>query len=518
MSMPTRQINRPKANKQSPSAQNQNPTQVVYKKTSEGRDMKILVRVVIAVVAIVALICGMVIYFSFQSNIHERDREIVLARIYEISKNSDSTGDFDGGIAALKNLLIEYPVFSTEINAEIATHMTYLLRTVKFTLDRSDVTISLGDTTTLSVSSNPANIRNIETVWSSANTSVVTINSAGQISAQGAGTTQVFLSASDGTVLATSDVTVFLPPTSIGNLFFDGGGTVSGGWQVRTNVSNGQQIVMGGVTHENAVVFSARSATHTWGVATVNTFALHNLQGQYRSLYGYIGRVDGHNIQDAIIRIIGDDRVLQEFELSSRDLQRTISLGIEGISLLRVEVTHTNRSNTRQEFAFVGFVDAHHSPNQIITPPTTTAQPMAIGDLFFDGRGIVNGGWNVRTSVTTGESVVMGGISHNNAVLLATRSSTHTWGAASVEIFALHNLQGRYRLVTGHIGRVDGTNIVDATVRIIGDERVLQEFQVPDLPMVLSLNVEGINLLRVEIAHTNRSNTRQEFAIVGVAE
>ncbi|MDR2167370.1 MAG: hypothetical protein LBE35_05925 [Clostridiales bacterium] len=76
-------------------------------------------------------------------------------------------------------------------------------------------------------------------------------------------------------------------------------------------------------------------------------------------------------------------------------------------------------------------------------------------------------------------------------------------------------------MLTGHIGRIDGTGMMDATFSFIGDGRLLQSFDIRagDLPGEISVFVEDVHLLRVEVSTPppgRRSNLG--YAFVGFVE
>jgi len=55
-------------------------------------------------------------------------------------------------------------------------------------------------------------------------------------------------------------------------------------------------------------------------------------------LSGYIGRVDGSGLADATINFTGDGNLLQSFALSASDMPTHISIFVEGITELRIDV------------------------------------------------------------------------------------------------------------------------------------------------------------------------------------
>jgi len=91
------------------------------------------------------------------------------------------------------------------------------------------------------------------------------------------------------------------------------------------------------------------------------------------------------------------------------------------------------------------------------------------------------------------DSVSMAGRTYDNAL-------TYEKGGTRRQIFSLHNLDGQYRMLTGYIGRVDGTRIQDVTVNFVGDGQLIQTFtlRADALPHEFSTFVEGVRLLRIE--------------------
>jgi hypothetical protein len=72
-------------------------------------------------------------------------------------------------------------------------------------------------------------------------------------------------------------------------------------------------------------------------------------------------------------------------------------------------------------------------------------------------------------------------------------------------------------MLTGSVGRVDGTGMHDATLNIYGDGNLLhtQELRAGDLPAPISVYIEGVRLLRVEFVIALGDTT---YALAGVLE
>jgi hypothetical protein len=109
----------------------------------------------------------------------------------------------------------------------------------------------------------------------------------------------------------------------------------------------------------------------------------------------------------------------------------------------------------------------------------------------------------------------MGGTTHSGSIVF--RNSSRSNNNFPTWIYSSHNLNGQFETFTGYAGRVDGTDPHVANLTITGDGNVLAryELQPGDLPVQLSLNVEGVRLLHIEF-HIVLGNTT--YAIVGFLE
>ena len=130
---------------------------------------------------------------------------------------------------------------------------------------------------------------------------------------------------------------------------------------------------------------------------------------------------------------------------------------------------------------------------------------------FHDSGG---SGWNVVNAT----SVTMGGTNFQNAI----QYSIGAFVSGANTGYSLHNLNGQYRIFSGHMGRIDGSGMHNVTVNIIGDGTILRtyELEAGDLPKEFSILVEDVRLLRVEFVteRANFRNTSRSFALVGFLE
>ncbi|MCL1882786.1 MAG: stalk domain-containing protein [Defluviitaleaceae bacterium] len=136
--------------------------------------------------------------------------------------------------------------------------------------------------------------------------------------------------------------------------FFD-----SGGGRFAEVASVGT-VAMGGRVYHNALTYG-RSGANISPRGVLSPFSLHNLNGQFRMLTGYVGRVDETNIRDAIMTIYGDGQLLATYEIRGQDLPIPVSVFVEGINHLRIEfaldLDPGNRGVAGMTYAFVAFVE-----------------------------------------------------------------------------------------------------------------------------------------------------------------
>jgi hypothetical protein len=143
----------------------------------------------------------------------------------------------------------------------------------------------------------------------------------------------------------------------------------------------------------------------------------------------------------------------------------------------------------------------------------TQRQPLRTAAPFFDRN--PNSNPTGSGGIAFRESVSLSGISHGNALVFRQGS----WASARTS-FTLHNLGGQYRMLAGHIGRVDGADMYDVTVNFIGDGRLLQSFDLKatDMPTPLNVSVWGVQQLRVEIVFPATRSSVIEYALSAFLE
>lgn len=83
------------------------------------------------------------------------------------------------------------------------------------TLDKTNLSMTVGDTQTLTATVAPANASNPSVTWSSDNTSVATVNNSGIVTAKSAGNATITVTTIDGGKTATCQVSVAPPPVQV---------------------------------------------------------------------------------------------------------------------------------------------------------------------------------------------------------------------------------------------------------------------------------------------------------------
>ena len=139
---------------------------------------------------------------------------------------------------------------------------------------------------------------------------------------------------------------------------------------------------------------------------------------------------------------------------------------------------------------------------------------------FFDSGLITSLGSTIRQIsgrpiLWTRNSVRMGGNTFRDVLVYTSQGSN-----AQHSSFTLHNLSGRYMLLTGYIGRVDETASRDAVARFFGDGTLIQSININRgaLPVTFSIPVENVNLLRIEFVFQRGPTGVVTYALLGFLE
>jgi len=230
----------------------------------------------------------------------------------------------------------------------------------------------------------------------------------------------------------------------------------------------------------NAYMQGIRYTSAIWG----GGWSTHNLNNRFTTLTGIIGRQDGSGTEARNIRFInaGTGAVLNTFTVSGTDAPRNITVNVQGVHMLRVEIDSPGVNGVS---VVLGNIMVHPT-TATATPtpvPATTPAPLLTAAPRVDGA----------PGFGFGGSVNMNGFNYTGAI----------WGSSG---WSTHNLGGRFTTLTGSIGRQDNTHGTESrTIRFLGDNnRYLASFHVgsTDLPRSISVDVSNVHTLRIEIVGT----------------
>lgn len=103
------------------------------------------------------------------------------------------------------------------------------------------------------------------------------------------------------------------------------------------HVTTQKNVTMGGTIYDEAINYDRGG---TWDGNS--RYSLHNLNGQYTMLFGYIGHIDESKMHDATFNFYKDDgKVLASYDLTAQDLPFYISLDVTDVKQLKIEVVHS---------------------------------------------------------------------------------------------------------------------------------------------------------------------------------
>jgi len=119
-----------------------------------------------------------------------------------------------------------------------------------------------------------------------------------------------------------------------------------------------ESVDMSGMGYQNPLIFGT-SLSHNARIGLHSPFTLHNLNGQFRMLTGYVGRVDGTSMYDATINFYGDGVLIHSYSLSGADMPTPISVFVEDVRQLRIQVVFANhtRGTRSVHYALVAYLE-----------------------------------------------------------------------------------------------------------------------------------------------------------------
>ena len=125
---------------------------------------------------------------------------------------------------------------------------------------------------------------------------------------------------------------------------------------------------------------------------------------------------------------------------------------------------------------------------------------------FFDfGRtGAINPLGSRQSKIEIVDIVTMAGDIYQN-ILVFSSTCNRLALAQGHGIFSLHNLEGCFKVLKGHIGHIDGESMIDATISFWSDSNLLYLHQLlaVDPPVPISISVEYVHKLRILVEFSN---------------
>ena len=134
------------------------------------------------------------------------------------SNNSVATVSSSGVVTAVKAGSATITVTTTDGGKTATCSVTVNAATVPVTgvsLNNTSLSMKVGDTQTLTATITPSNATDKTVTWSSSNTSVATVSSAGVVTAKAAGSATITVTTNDGAKTATCAVTVVVPVNGV---------------------------------------------------------------------------------------------------------------------------------------------------------------------------------------------------------------------------------------------------------------------------------------------------------------
>jgi hypothetical protein len=84
----------------------------------------------------------------------------------------------------------------------------------------------------------------------------------------------------------------------------------------------------------------------TWMVnSNPPSFSIYNLNGDYRTIRGVLGHVDGSGRDSTKMLIFADGRLIEEIDVSADMLPKNISINVRGVRQLKIEFVDPRRTN-----------------------------------------------------------------------------------------------------------------------------------------------------------------------------
>lgn len=110
-------------------------------------------------------------------------------------------------------------------------------------------------------------------------------------------------------------------------------------------------VHLGGIKHSDALRFRSDCET------AMSPFTLHNLNGQYRTLSGIIGRVDDSGVAGVTLHFRGDGKELMSHRMKTNDVPKYFTISVEGVEQLMIQVEFPNVDRVPTDYAVIAFLE-----------------------------------------------------------------------------------------------------------------------------------------------------------------
>jgi hypothetical protein len=118
------------------------------------------------------------------------------------------------------------------------------------------------------------------------------------------------------------------------------------------DVRKRNSVIMGGTVYENVITYRSGG----YPINKKQSFhSLHNLEGKYAMLTGYLGRGDGSNEVNVTFNFYGDGKVIKTYYLKATDLPTLVSLDVKNVKQLKIEMV-PDTSVYKHFYAFAGTI------------------------------------------------------------------------------------------------------------------------------------------------------------------
>jgi len=90
-------------------------------------------------------------------------------------------------------------------------------------------------------------------------------------------------------------------------------------------------VTMAGNKYYNVIRYNANTS-----------YSLHNLNGQYTQITGYLGHIDGEGTQKGTMTFYGDGNIIKSIDINAEQLPQNITIDVTGVLQLKIEfATHS---------------------------------------------------------------------------------------------------------------------------------------------------------------------------------